>query len=632
MGQKIYLAIFIVFVMFPLLLPKSILPGPTFLSILSLIFLVLAVLQWKKRDIKLTRLSPISISLLLFYGWGAAGYFYTGSLDTSYAAIVQYWGAIFLFLGLILYVKEETELHHFIWIGLFCASIHSLSVVFQIIPANWYLETTGTITHFRNRNIFSSYILFFPPIALFLRSYSPSKLSKFIADFLFVLIMVVFWLAGSKGGEGGVIIEILLIGSYFLHKKDKESIKVLVVLVLVSTILYQSMVYVSNNSSLDSRPYTAKPQPISASIGTGGSLDQRIYYWQGAWGIIKDHWLTGTGPSTFSLVAPLYLAMIEDPRNAINGSSMDPSHAHNLYLQFASELGIIGFGLFFLLIYFIYSKSYYLYRNTARPIHELNFFILVSITGYLLHGLFEHNWGYSEYVYTFTILVFIVDFTIRKYSPDEKEPNRLFLRGFTIFLCFVILIGGTVITNYFFYLKSIKITDITGISENQKSDFLKKNINNAKKLCSKCGDPLLMMGKSLLEQYYLTHNPTFLKNAHQEFELAFQKNPLDLRVSPYLIQTYALLGNFKKAKKICYTLFKYQKHEYIGRIEYSKIILAESSLAKNSSSGSEQIVVTWKQATKLIGGRHEKIFDNMIKSSKRQKQFLNRNNKANIQN
>ena len=85
-------------------------------------------------------------------------------------------------LGLFpLYIKDETDLHSFLWIGLLCAAVHSISVVFQIIPANWSLEleTTDTITHFRNRNIFSSYILFFPPIALFLRSYSFSRISKF---------------------------------------------------------------------------------------------------------------------------------------------------------------------------------------------------------------------------------------------------------------------------------------------------------------------------------------------------------------------------------------------------------------------------------------------------------------------
>ena len=500
MEKKIFLAVFIVFVMFPALIPNSIFPEPIFLSLLSLIFLVLGIFHWKKCDPKLTRFSPVSLSLLLFYGWGAMGYFYTGSLDTSYAPIIQYFGVIFLFLGLILYVEDETELYSFLWVGLLCAAVHSISVVFQIIPANWSLEleTTDTITHFRNRNIFSSYILFFPPIALFLRSYSYSRISRFIANFLFVLIMVIFWLAGSKGGEGAIIIELLIVCAYFLHKNDKEGTKNLVVLVLASTILYHSAILFSKNNSINLKPESFS-RPIAEAMAPGRSLAQRIFYWQGTWAIIKDHWLTGTGPATYSLLAPLYLAMFEDPANVNNFSSMDPSHAHNLYLQFAAELGIIGIGLFFLFIYFIYSKSYCLFRDNNSPRNDLNFFMLVSITGYLLHGIFEYNWGYAEYLYTFTILVFIVDFSIRKNSPDISEPKRLFLRGFPVFLYVLILIGGTVISKYFFYLKAIKSTNI---SANQTSVVLVKNITRAKEFCTNCGEPSLVIGNNFLQQYY----------------------------------------------------------------------------------------------------------------------------------
>ncbi len=624
MGKNLFLTIFIIFVMFPALIPNSIFPEPIFLSLLSFLFLVLGIFQWKTRASKITLFSPVSLSLLFFYGWGAMGYFYTGSLDSSYAQIVQYWGVIFLFLGLTLYVKDETDLHSLLWIGLLCAAVHSLSVVFQIIPANWALETTDTVTHFRNKNIFSSYILFFPPIALFLRSFSSSKLPRFIADFLFVLIMVVFWLAGSKGGEGAIIIELLIISAYFFYKNDKDGIKNLAVLVLASTILYHSAILFSKNNSVILKP-EAFSRPIAESIAPGGSLDQRLYYWQGTWGIIKDYWLTGTGPSTFNLVAPLYLAMIEDPLHAADtrygGFTMDPSHAHNLYLQFAAELGVIGFGLFLIMIYFIYSKSYCLFRVTTRPQQNLNFFVVVSITGFLLHGIFEHNWGYPEYIYTFTILVFIVDFIIRNNSQHISKPKRFYFFGFSIVLCALILIGGTVLSKYFFYLKATKSTNIPA---NQTSVLLEKNITRAKEFCTNCGEPSLVIGNSFLEQYYSTHSLFFLKSAHQEFESALKRNPLDLRFSPYLIQTYTLQGSFKKAKEICYKLFKYQKYEHNARSDYSAIILVESNLARNPSSGPDQILVAWKQAKEWVMNRDRKLLDDMHKESERQRQFMER--------
>ena len=188
-------------------------------------------------------------------------------------------------------------------------------------------------------------------------------------------------------------------------------------------------------------------------------------------------------------------------------------------------------------------------------------------------------------------------------------------------LCGLILIGGTVISKYFFYLKVITLNDI---SADQNGVIFKTNINRSKELCSNCGDPLLIMGESILEQYFSTHKPTFLKNAHQEFEMALQKNPLDLRVSTYLIQTYALQGNFKKAKEICHKLFKYQKYEHIGRSYYSRVIFVESSLDKNPSSSPEQIVVAWKQASELVRNRENRIQKNLMNAQKQQKQFLER--------
>ena len=313
--------------------------------------------------------------------------------------------------------------------------------------------------------------------------------------------------------------------------------------------------------------------------------------------------------------------MIEDPSDVNNESSMDPSHAHNLYLQFAAELGIIGIGLFFLLIYFIYSKSYCLFRDNNSPRNDLNFFMLVSITGYLLHGIFEYNWGYAEYLYTFTILVFIVDFSIRKNSPDISEPKRLFLRGFPVFLYVLILIGGTLISKYFFYIKAIKLTDIP---PGQKSVLLEKNIARAKELCPNCGDPSLVMGKSFLEQYYSTHSFSFLKSSHHEFETALEKNPLDLRFLPYLIQTYTLQGNFKKAKEICYKLFKYQKYEHNARLDYSAIILVESNLARNPSSSPDQIFTVWKQSKEWVMNRDKRLWEDLQRQKERQQQFMER--------
>ena len=153
---------------------------------------------------------------------------------------------------------------------------------------------------------------------------------------------------------------------------------------------------------------------------------------------------------------------------------------------------------------------------------------------------------------------------------------------------------------------------------------MKKNISRAKKFCTNCGEPSLVIGNSFLEQYYSTHNFSFLKSAHHEFESALEKNFLDLRFLPYLIQTYTLQGSFKKAKEICYKLFKYQKYEHNARSDYSVIILVESNLARNPSPGPDQIFTAWKQAKKWVTNRDKRLWEDLQKQKERQNQFMER--------
>ncbi len=671
MGQKIFLVVIILVAMFPGWVPKNVFPGPTLLSFISLTFLIFSALQWKKIDPNITRLSQISLSLLLFYGWGALGYFFTGSLDISYAPLVQYLGVAFLYFGLILCVKEETDLYKLFWIGLFCAGIHSLSVVYQILPTGWFLDADNGISHFRNKNIFSSYIIFFFPLAIFLSSYSSFKVLRYLARGLFVLLLVVFLFAGSRAGEGAVVIQLLMMTAYLINKKDKaglinlmvltlvstiiysttlfvlkkisaeivivqfflmgavflyergvERVKSLMVLILVSTIILGAAIFISKNASTHLNAFRSG---IEIKNNAMKSINIRIHFWQGTFGIIKDHWLTGTGLGTFRLIAPLYLYEIKDQRSLdLKSTSLwDPPSAHNLYLHIASESGVIGLCLFLVLIYFVFSKSYALFSTTARPVHEPVFYIAVSIAGYLLHNLLEFNWYPSEFIYTFTFLIFIVDLNARKYIPTSSGQDNLCSRSFPVVLCGLILIGGGVTLNYYFYLKSIKPE---GNYINEKNSMWDKYLGRAKLLCPSCSDPYLVKGMSLLREYYSTLNPVFLTDAKLELDKTLQNNPLDLRALPHLIEVLALQGHFPTAKEYCYRLFKYQRYEFIAKEMLAIILLVESFVAKNPSTNPAQIVEIWKQKASWVMERHNRRIGLWGKAVNRENNFIKQQN------
>ena len=78
----------------------------------------------------------------------------------------------------------------------------------------------------------------------------------------------------------------------------------------------------------------------TADAGLAQSLN-RVIFWQGAWGIFKDHWLIGSGPLSFAALFPKYFLSLTPIINGQILTSGAPPHAHNLFAQTASDSGLI---------------------------------------------------------------------------------------------------------------------------------------------------------------------------------------------------------------------------------------------------------------------------------------------------
>ena len=91
---------------------------------------------------------------------------------------------------------------------------------------------------------------------------------------------------------------------------------------------------------------------ITGESNAWGNLENRLTFWIIGWEIFKDYWFTGTGPWTFELLFPKYIAdsMLSLDVSANATGSQGPPHSHNIFVQTATETGVIGLGL---LIFFM---------------------------------------------------------------------------------------------------------------------------------------------------------------------------------------------------------------------------------------------------------------------------------------
>jgi len=112
--------------------------------------------------------------------------------------------------------------------------------------------------------------------------------------------------------------------------------------------------------------------------------ENRPVFWSNTLGIVADFPFAGTGLGTFAAVYPAY--------EAAGGPELFLAHAHNDYLEFLSELGLVGFGLLLGAVLFILVTGFLVWRTRRNArVKALGLGGLVSLTAILLHSLTDFN-------------------------------------------------------------------------------------------------------------------------------------------------------------------------------------------------------------------------------------------------
>jgi len=120
----------------------------------------------------------------------------------------------------------------------------------------------------------------------------------------------------------------------------------------------------------------------------------RVAMMKSGWRIIKDDPLTGVGPNMIIQVYPHYR-----DKDAVN--QLNP-HLHNVPLQIAAERGIPAVLVW---AWFIVTLARDFVRRRRSSFPSLSNAGLAVIGAMLAAGLFEYNFGDSEFLMLFLVLV-----------------------------------------------------------------------------------------------------------------------------------------------------------------------------------------------------------------------------------
>ncbi len=497
----------------------------TLIITLSLLFLLSSYFSSSAQRIERYPVSYIATLLVVFLVWSAFGYLYTVDQDNSFSSILLNISGIALLIGLVLNIREDEYLIKFLWVAIFCAGLMSLIAILQQFPISAELfpkitmqMSTGLYGH---KNALATYLLLHFPLSIYFYFYSESNNKKYLAGVLSILILLGLIFSKSRGGQLVLIIQIISILAYFYIKKDYTKILGLFIGLglttgLILSIYYYTKTYLYVNHVLEHMYGGIITGESSAWTG----LENRFTYWEIGWEIFKDYWFTGTGPWTFELLFPKYLA---GSMLSLETSQNSP-HSHNIFIQTATDTGFIGLGFLLILLIFIYSRGFNLVRSAHLKIKNFAFFLILSITGFMIHNQIEYNWIQINFIYPFIYFVFAVDFLDRKYKPRNNYDKKISPLICSYIIVTFVLVGTLSTISYYKYQNILyeKIMTGAGVAK------MRMLTNKAKTYCPSCGWPHLEMAKNLIRQYHFNPDPAILVTAEielQEAKLLIPFNP-----------------------------------------------------------------------------------------------------------
>ena len=167
-------------------------------------------------------------------------------------------------------------------------------------------------------------------------------------------------------------------------------------------------------STLSDRAYAIfqLKQPRHSSVTTESTVASnrdRLAMIRSGLRIVKDHPLIGVGPDMVPQVYPQY----RDP-NAVNQRA---AHLHNVPLQIAAERGLPALAIW---LWFVGTLIRDFIRNRkSSPAISLTMTGLASVVAMLAAGMFEYNFGDSEFLMLLLVIVTL------PYAAERPAPQRL---------------------------------------------------------------------------------------------------------------------------------------------------------------------------------------------------------------
>jgi O-antigen ligase len=150
---------------------------------------------------------------------------------------------------------------------------------------------------------------------------------------------------------------------------------------------------------------------------TTRELPNRTYIWKDSMNMLKDFPVLGVGLGNFSLAYTLY------KENAYWPHVYD--HAHNDYIELATETGIVGFALVFWALIAFFRNLYRNEKYFSSEKDPFSYYITIGLVsgmfGMFVHTITEFTFQIPANAYYFTFMLALTASIVNRVSERERS-------------------------------------------------------------------------------------------------------------------------------------------------------------------------------------------------------------------
>jgi hypothetical protein len=241
-----------------------------------------------------------------------------------------------------------------------------------------------------NHNHLAGYLEMAIPLllGLFLKGYRWSKV--FVMLYIVLLLITAQVLSLSRGGWIALLLALAFMAAVLMADHRFKSRKLL--FMLIGGAVFSALLI------LASTPVVERMKSVM-EMEAEASFHSRVVAWGGVGRLIGDHPLLGTGPGTFEDVFTQY----QPP-----GMGIRFKRAHNDYLQFVADGGLLVIPVMIWLIVALYKRGFQKLKNPSRLIRGVCLGAMTGITAILAHSIIDFNLHIPANALLFSVLVALV--------------------------------------------------------------------------------------------------------------------------------------------------------------------------------------------------------------------------------